>query len=79
MAGPVRGLEGRILITGPSGSGKSTLCRYFRERGANAFDGDEIRGLGGAVSLPGRPLKRITKEQWRQIDGWRFFWDPGVL
>jgi energy-coupling factor transporter ATP-binding protein EcfA2 len=79
MARPVRGLEGRILVTGPSGSGKSTLCRLFRERGAIAFDGDEIRGLGGPVNLRGRPLKRITKEQWRRIDDWRFFWNERVL
>jgi hypothetical protein len=79
MAEPVGGLEGRILVTGPSGSGKSTLCRFFREQGAKAFDGDEIRGLGGPVDLRGHPLKRITKEQWRRVDEWRFFWSERVL
>jgi adenylate kinase family enzyme len=73
------GPEGRILITGPSGSGKSTLCLFFRERGVNAVDGDEIRGLGGPVDLQARPLRRITKEQWRKIEDWRFFWNEAVL
>jgi len=67
------------LITGPSGSGKSTLSRFFRERGVKAVDGDEVRGLGGPVDLQGRPLRHITKEQWRRIEDWRFFWDEAVL
>jgi shikimate kinase len=75
----IRALEGRILITGPSGSGKSTLCHFFRDRGVNAVDGDEIRGLGGPVDLHGHSLRRITKEQWRRIEGWRFFWNEAVL
>jgi adenylate kinase family enzyme len=79
VARSICGLEGRILITGPSGSGKSTLCRYFRERAVNAVDGDDIRGLGGPVDLQGRPLRHITKEQWRRIEDWRFFWDEAVL
>jgi adenylate kinase family enzyme len=79
VAKSTSGLEGRILITGPSGSGKSTLCRFFRERGVNAIDGDEIRGLGGPVDLRGRPLRRITKEEWRRIEHWRFFWNEAVL
>jgi len=79
VARSVCGPEGRILITGPSGSGKSTLCRIFRERGVNAVDGDEIRGLGGPVDLQGRPLRHITKDQWRRIEDWRFFWSEAVL
>jgi adenylate kinase family enzyme len=79
VARSVHVLEGRILITGPSGSGKSTLCRLFRERGVNSVDGDEIRGLGGPVDLRGRPLRRITKEQWRRVEDWRFFWNEAVL
>jgi len=79
MARSVRGPEGRILITGASGSGKSTLCRFFRGRGVNALDGDEVRGLGSSVDLQGRPLPRITKEQWGRIENWRFFWDEAVL
>jgi GTPase SAR1 family protein len=79
VARAFRALEGRILITGPSGSGKSTLCRYFRERGVNAVDGDEIRGLGGPVDLQGHPLRRITKDQWRRIEDWRHFWNEAVL
>jgi GTPase SAR1 family protein len=72
--------QARILITGPSGSGKTTLCRFFRERGVNAVDGDDVRGLGGPVDLQGHPpLRRITKEQWRQIGSWRFFWNYPVL
>jgi energy-coupling factor transporter ATP-binding protein EcfA2 len=74
-----RGVTGQILITGPSGSGKSTLCRCLRERGVNAVDGDEIRGLGSPVDLRGRPLRHITKEQWRDIDDWRHFWKPAAL
>jgi len=73
------GLGGRILLTGPSGSGKSTLCGYFREHGVNAVDGDEVRGLGRVVDPQGRPLRQITKEQWRRIEDWRFFWDETVL
>jgi hypothetical protein len=72
-------VEGRVLITGPSGSGKSTLCRYFREKGARAFDGDDIRGLGGPVNLRGRPLRHITKDQWARIRDWRFYWNEAVL
>ena len=71
--------KGRLLITGASGSGKTTLCRFFRERGVNAVDGDDVRGLGGPVDLQGRPLRRITSEQWRQIQDWRFYWNPAVL
>ncbi len=69
----------RILVTGPSGSGKTTLCRYFRERGVNAVDGDSIRGLGRPVDLKGLPLGRITKEQWRRIEDWRYYWDLVAL
>jgi hypothetical protein len=68
-----------VLITGTSGSGKSTLCIYFRERGVNAVDGDEIRGLGRPVDLSGRVLRRITPEQWRRIEDWRFEWSQKVL
>ena len=78
MAKSVRNLEGRILVTGPSGVGKSTLCRYFREHGVNAVDGDDTR-LGGAVDLQGRPLRHITKDQWRRIEDWRFYWEEGRL
>lgn len=74
-----RSISGTILITGPSGSGKSTLCNFFRKRGVNAVDGDEVRGLGGPVDLAGRPLRRITKELWRQIEEWRFYWNEAVL
>jgi hypothetical protein len=45
----------------------------------NAADGDEIRGLGGPVDLQGRPLRHITKEQWRRIEDWRHFWNEPVL
>jgi hypothetical protein len=45
----------------------------------NAVDGDEIRGLGGPVDLQGRPLRQITKEQWRDIDDWRHFWNQDAL
>jgi Dephospho-CoA kinase len=79
VAGAARALDGRILITGPSGSGKSTLCRFFRDRGVNAVDADEIRGLGGPVDLRGRPLRRITKDQWRRIEDWRHFWNEADL
>ncbi len=79
MGSPILGPKGRILITGPSGSGKSTLCRFFRERGVNAVDGDEVRGLGRAVDLEGRHLRRITKEQWRRIEDWRFSWHEPTL
>jgi adenylate kinase family enzyme len=71
--------RGRFLITGPSGSGKSTLCRFFRERGVKAVDGDDIRGLGGPVDLRGRPLRTITNSQWRRVEGWRFNWNATVL
>ena len=79
MARSIRGFEGRILFTGPSGVGKSTLCRFFRERGVNAVDGDAVRGLGGPVDLRGRALRRITKEQWRRIEDWRYFWAEDCL
>lgn len=74
-----RGPKGRILVTGASGTGKSTLCRFFREQGVHAVDGDEVRGLGRPVDLEGRPLRRISKEQWRRIQDWRFFWDERAL
>jgi energy-coupling factor transporter ATP-binding protein EcfA2 len=74
-----RWVTGRVLITGPSGSGKSTLAHYFRERGVIAVDGDEVRGLGGPVDLDGRPLRHITKEQWRDIADWRHFWKPAAM
>jgi GTPase SAR1 family protein len=70
---------GRILITGPSGVGKSTLCRFFRDHGVNAVDGDELRGLGGPVDLRGRPLRRISHEQWQRVEDWRFFWKEAYL
>jgi hypothetical protein len=66
-------------VTGPSGSGKSTLCGMFGLRGIHAVDGDAIRGLGGPVGFEGRPLRRITHEQWRRIEDWRFHWDGAVL
>ena len=72
-------ITGRILVTGPSASGKSTLARFFREHGENAVDGDEVRGLGRAVDLEGRHLRRITKEQWRRIEDWRFSWHEPTL
>lgn len=72
-------ISGKILIAGPSGSGKSTLARYFREHGVNAVDGDEVRGLGRAVDSEGRHLRRITKEQWRRIEDWRYSWHEPTL
>jgi len=75
----MRSIEGRILVTGPSASGKSTLVRYLRKHGARAVDGDEVRGLGRAVDLEGRPLHRITKDQWRRVEGWQFFWHEPTL
>ncbi len=41
----------------------------------NAFDADEVQGLGHPVDLHGRPLRRITKEQWRRVEDWRHYWD----
>lgn len=79
MAAAKRSISGRVLVTGPSGSGKSTLCRYFRAHGVNAVDGDEVRGLGVPVDLHGRRLSRITKDQWRRIEDWRFHWDEAAL
>lgn len=69
----------RILVTGPSGCGKTTLCRYFRDHGQHAVDGDEVRGLGGPVDLNGRALRNITQQQWRLFEDWRFFWSEPVL
>jgi hypothetical protein len=45
----------------------------------NAIDGDEVRGLGGPVDLQGRPLRCITKDQWRDIEDWRHYWKQAVL
>ena len=72
-------ISGRILVTGPSGSGKSTLALYLRTHGVNAIDGDDVRGLGRAVDLEGRHLRRVTKDQWRRIEDWRFFWHEPTL
>jgi adenylate kinase family enzyme len=72
-------IAGRILVTGPSASGKSTLARYFRRQGVTAVDGDEVRGLGRAVDSEGRYLRRITKEQWRRVEDWRFSWHEPTL
>lgn len=70
---------GRILVTGPSASGKSTLAHYLRRHGVNAVDGDEVRGLGRAVGVDGHPLRRVTKDQWRRIEDWQFFWHEPTL
>lgn len=75
----MRSVTGRILVTGPSASGKSTLAHYLRERGVDAVDGDEVRGLGRPVDPGGRPLRRVSKERWRRIDDWRFFWHEPTL
>jgi len=72
-------ISGRVLVAGPSASGKSTLARYFRQHGVNAVDGDDLRGLGRAVDLQGHPLRRVTKEQWRRIEDWRYSWDEPTL
>ena len=72
-------IAGRILVTGPSASGKSTLARYFRAHGVNAVDGDDVRGLGRPVDIGGHPLRRITKEQWRRVEDWRFSWHEPTL
>lgn len=79
MRSVVQSVASRILVTGPSASGKSTLALYFRKRGVNAVDGDDIRGLGSPVDLRGRSLRRITKAQWRRIEDWRFFWHEPTL
>ncbi len=72
-------ISGRILITGPSASGKSTLVRYFRRRGIVAFDGDEVPGLGYPANLEGGRLRRVTKDQWRRIEDWKYFWHEPAL
>ena len=72
-------ISGRFLVTGPSASGKSTLALYLREHGVNAFDGDDVRGLARAVDLEGRKLPHISKEQWRRIEDWQFFWHEPAL
>jgi len=72
-------IAARVLVAGPSGCGKSTLARYFGEHGVNAADGDEVRGLGRPVDLEGRLLRRITKEQWRRVEDWRFYWHEPTL
>ena len=79
MMGPTFKVRGRVLITGPSGVGKSTVCRFFRAHGVRAYDGDDVQRLGGPVDLRGRPLRAVTKHQWRQINDWRFHWDAAVL
>lgn len=78
MGRVTRTITGKVLITGPSGSGKSTLSHFFRERGENAVDGDEVRGLNRCVDLDGRPC-RITKDQWRRAEDWQHFWDGPTL
>lgn len=70
---------GRILVTGPSASGKCTLALHLRRHGVNAVDGDEVPGLGRAVDLEERPLRCITKDQWRRIEDWQFFWHEPTL
>jgi shikimate kinase len=72
-------LRGRILITGPSGSGKSTLARHLRRQGTLAVDADAIPGLGRLVDRNGRPLRRITHDQYLKVDGWDHFWDEATL
>jgi AAA domain-containing protein len=67
-----------VLITGPAGSGKSRLARYFRRRGRNAFDADEVPGLCFWVDRAGNP-KEVTPEEWRTMEGIQWFWSTTQL
>ncbi len=73
------GLRGRIFITGASGSGKSTLARHLRQHGILAIDADAIPGLMREVDPQGRPLSKITHEQYLAVKGWQNFWDEATL
>lgn len=67
-----------VLIKGPPGTGKSHLARYFRKRGKNALDGDEIPGLARWVDRSGRVKEVPTDEEWSELKV-KWIWDRQKL
>ncbi len=62
-----------ILISGLPATGKTYLSRYFKKRGKNAYDADEIVGrwIDKKTGKPREP----TKREWEQLSGIEWEWD----
>ncbi len=66
-------MQGYVLIVGMPGSGKTHLAAYFKKRGKNAYDADEIKGLGKWIDKNGRRVRynhSKADQKWIQEHKW---------
>lgn len=65
------------LVIGLPGAGKTTLVGELVRRGENAFDADEVPGLGGWYDLDDRPAAMRPSADWMATH--RYLWDIDAL
>jgi hypothetical protein len=65
------------LVIGLPGSGKSTLVKELVARGENAYDADDVPGLGGWYDMNDRPAAMQPSADWMATH--HYLWDTAVL
>ncbi len=69
----------KVLIFGPSGSGKTYLSGALKEKGINAYDDGDIKGLSGWYDRHGNKIESPATAREALDHHYSFLWSKRVL
>lgn len=67
------------LISGRSGTGKSTVCKELIRRGYTAYDGDDVPGMAGWISIATGKKVDSPYPGHDHVGKFNWNWDSGIL
>jgi hypothetical protein len=69
----------KILIFGPSGSGKTYISKAWKQRGINAYEDGDIKGLSSWYDKDGNKVAVPTTASEALNNSYSFLWSKRVL
>ena len=69
-------MQRHVLVVGLPAAGKTHLSKFFREKGKDAYDADDV--IASYTDEKGNP-KSPTKEEWEKNMGIKWAWDAKKL